>query len=253
MTDKNQILEYINERTMISVQDVCSCFDISESTARRIIKKLADNDQIVRIHGGAYSKNRIQQSNISRRFNCNKEAKEAIAKLAAGIILDNSTIIMLGGTTVCTFSKYIKHLNLTVITNSLLILNELKHNKNIKIILLGGLYNNEELEAGGMLTNIGLRYLHADYLLMSTSYFNEKFGFITEDIDTIELYLSCLEASNKCCVLADSSKYKLKGSTVTARPGNIQYLFSDSGLDKKVVRKFRELGVQVFIADPLNN
>ena len=47
-----------------------------------------------------------------------------IARTASKLIKEDSTIILLGGSTVCELCKY-KNMNITVITNSILVFNEL--------------------------------------------------------------------------------------------------------------------------------
>lgn len=249
MTNISNVLAFINMVNFATIVQICEEFDISESTARRMLTTLAQQGLIQRFHGGAISLNRYDtNTNVGKRSLERHKIKREIARKACDIIQQNSTIILLGGSTVCEMCHFIENTSLTVITNSLLVLNALQYSPTVRIIFLGGLFNLQEFEVGGILANLGLKHIRADYLFMGTAAFDEKHGFTTAD-PAIELYFSCLEASEVACVLADSSKYMNGGTSVTARPNQIKYLFTDSGLPAPVINCFESYGTKVILAD----
>ena len=152
---------------------------------------------------------------------------------------------MLGGTTVANMCKFLQNKRLTVITNSLLVFNMLKNNLLIKMILLGGEYSKEEDELKGSLTNSMMLRLGADYLFTSCSAFNERRGFLTNHIDSIELYNSCYEATKNVVMLSDSSKYMKNAIAVIAECSRVNCLISDKRLPQEAVMKFQEQSIRV--------
>jgi DeoR family fructose operon transcriptional repressor len=231
MVNEKAIKDYIFERYNVTISSLCEHFSISESTARRVLKKLEEKKLITRYHGGAYPNiGSIDSTAVTARMKSNWDKKVLIAQKAAKQVMDGSTLVMLGGTTVYAMCRFLEGKNITVITNSLIVFSALQKARNITIILLGGLFNPSEYELGGVLTNHGMRNIRADYMFMGSMGFDEKLGFTTKDIESLELYQTCIESSNKVFVLADSSKHKAGGTAVTAKLGEIDTLITDEDI-----------------------
>lgn len=249
MVDRKKIIEYIDGAEFVTTANLCKEFGISESTARRILAQLAKSGCILRHHGGAVSRHKSEITNALSRVNQNAELKKRIVAKAAKIIKDGQTIVMLSGSTVYHLSCFIKDKKITVITNSLLVFEELKARKNIQLILLGGYYNHAESETSGYLTNSSPSYYRSDYLFMGTSGFDEFSGF-TNDSYSIDVYRACLSMCRQACVLTESSKYNRGGTSIAAKPNEISYLFSDRGLSPLVAEHFRQnYNINVVFAD----
>lgn len=246
MINRKTILKYINDKQHVTIEQMCSDLSISESTARRAIVQLEAQGKINRFRGGAFVLQDAAKTLVTTRQNLNTENKANIAKKAAALIKDSSTVILLSGSTVGNMCQYIKKKKITVITNSLIVLNELKSFVNIRLIVLGGLYNHEEAEFGGILSNPSLNYLRADRLFMGCSGFDEKHGFTNLNY-SVELYRACIQACNDVCVLVDSSKYNQGGVSIAARPEQVKYLISDPGLSVEVVEAFKSKGISVIL------
>lgn len=250
MISDKTVLDYIKLRKNVSTIDISKALDASESTIRRALTRLEDKKLIKRYHGGAYFVNEsIDVDDVIFRREKNWDKKNKIALHASQVISDNATIILLGGTTVCAMCQYIKNKKLTIITNSLIVLEELKFEQDIKIVLLGGAYNPKESEVGGALTNYGMKHIRADFLFSGAMSFDEKQGATTEDLESVELYRSCIESSNQVYILADSSKFKGRGTAVTAYYDEINCLVTDSDIDKQIKDRLIEKGLNIAIVD----
>lgn len=244
MFNRDDILRFINEQGHASINSLCESFKLSPSTARRVVAQLEKRGKIGRFHGGAYAINQNGVTEVIARQEVNVEKKLGIARAAAEVVADGSTCIILGGSTVGYMCRFIKNKNITVITNSIIIFDELKRSANTRLIVLGGLYNPDEEELGGITTNANLSYLRADYLFMGSSSFDEKSGFINRNY-SIDLYRACINTCNDVCVLVDSTKYNQGGTSVAATPKQVKHLFTDKGLPEKAVKSLEQKGVIV--------
>ncbi len=243
------VLDYIKTSRSATIADLCRHFSASESTVRRVLKRLETDGLLTRFRGGAYLLPGLQNdTSVMHRFQENTDKKNLIGKAAAGLVSDDSTIILLGGSTVYSMCRFLKKKKITVITNSLLVLNELHTEKNIRIILLGGTVNPEEEEVYGPLTSSSIQFVRADYVFMSTTGFNEQQGLITKDMESIELYRSCMQTSNSSVCLADSTKYGGAGAGITASLEETNILITDDELPASVADSIRDKGVRVIIA-----
>lgn len=250
MNEKESIiLEYINMNKMVSVDELSRKLHMSLSTVRRNLARLAARNLIMRYHGGASSINNGQIANsLASRYEKNRDKKERIAQKAAEQVKNGDTIIMLGGTTVSYMCKYLKRKKLSVITNSLIVVDMLKKENDIELIILGGIYNVDEAEVKGFLTNYSLQHLGADLLFASSTAFDINRGFLTSHVDSINLYTQCLKIAGKKYMLVDSSKYGKFDVAVTAKLTDVDYIITDSGLRNEVVEWLQEEGVQVILA-----
>ncbi len=246
MFNRDDILRFINDKGHTSIDELCSGFSLSPSTARRVISQLEKRGKVGRFHGGAYSIHQDGVTEVVARQEVNVEAKVRIAKAAAEIIADDLTCIILGGSTVSHMCKFIRDRRITVITNSILVFDALKRSKNARLIVLGGLYNPDEEELGGITTNANLSYLRADYLFMGCSSFDEKSGFINRN-HSIDLYRNCIQTCDHVCVLVDSSKYNRGGTSVAATPHQVKHLFTDSNLPATAIKSLEAKGVSVTV------
>lgn len=250
MRDKEKkVLEIINVRKILSVSDICEELKVSESTARRILISLSDRKLIHRFHGGGQSLAITEvQADIQRRMQENAKIKDSIAKRAAAEIKNGQTVILLGGTTVYMMCKYIVELRITVITNSLIVFEALKNAKHLNLILLGGHYNKDEMEVQGALTNAGLRLINADSLFMGATGLNPRVGFLTDEIDAIDLYRLCIDATKQRYVLADGSKLQGLGSAVIASYEHINTMITNNDFDREIAKEYSNKGVDVIFS-----
>ena len=241
-----KILSYIKKVSNATIKNICTEFKISESTARRALVRLARADYINRYKGGAIAL--VSYDNdFGYRFNSNRSQKDMIARKAAEKIEEDSVVILLGGTTVSLMCPYLSGRKLTVITNSLPVIDQLKEFPDITLVMLGGIYNREELEFFDNVTTAGLRLMHADYLFMSCVGFSTDIGFMTDHIDSIDFYKLCMKNTDKTYMLADSAKSKLTGISVIAETGEIDCIITDGGITTDETAIFNDNNVEVII------
>ena len=249
MLDKRDVLEYIQNNDYANTRTLCERFQVSESTMRRVLDRLDSAGYITRVHGGAMAvTNPNRMTEFQKRNRENKQVKIAIAREAAKLINEHDTIILMGGTTVCEMCPFIEMKHVTVITNSILVLNGLRYSENVRLIMLGGLYNYQEEEIGGLMHNQEMARMRANRLFMGTSGFDERFGFAITNA-SLEMYTHCVECSMSTCVLADSSKYMSGGAVIAATPEQVDYLITDRNLPSRAQQDMQASGIKIIFAD----
>ena len=136
---QKQILSLLSKLGRLSVAEIVETFSVSEATARRDLESLASEGQVQRVHGGAIA---VEQAPpelpILERENEQVDEKTRIGRATAELIADKDTIFLGSGTTVLEVAKNLRdRKNLTVITNSLPVLNALAGIKEVTVICLG--------------------------------------------------------------------------------------------------------------------
>ena len=83
-----KILSILERMGSVTVQQLMTELDASESTVRRDLNTLDANGQLVKVHGGAILKNTVYSTiddEVVHRKEQNREAKDKIARYAAGL------------------------------------------------------------------------------------------------------------------------------------------------------------------------
>jgi len=133
---QKQILSLLTLQRRLSVTEIVKQFSISEATARRDLESLASRGKAQRVHGGVIA---VEQAPpelpILEREHEQQEEKSRIGRAAASLIADKETVFLGSGTTVLEVARKLRdRKNLTVITNSLPVLNMLAGIDEITVI-----------------------------------------------------------------------------------------------------------------------
>lgn len=243
-----EVLNCINTLKIARTDQLAQVFGISESTVRRLLDRLEKQKKVVRFHGGASSiSETAPMAGLSERYSNFIQAKERIARRAAEEVKEGMTIVLLGGTTVSYMCKYLKTKRITVITNSMPVLDLLKHEDNKKIILLGGVYDSQEAEVRGTITNASIQQLGADCLFTGATAFDAERGFLTSHLNSTVFYQQCFHSSKRVYVLVNSEKYNKPALAVSARLDEVNCMITDENLPVEERRRFENQQIEVLV------
>src|SRR6266508_327411 len=129
---QERMLRFVEQRQRVTVADMCDQFGVSIATARRDLEALAERGSVRRVHGGA-------------------------------LVADGETAFLSSGTTTLEVARSLRgQRRLTVITNSLLVLNELADAPEITLVGLGGLLRRSEMSFIGHITAQARAEVRAD-------------------------------------------------------------------------------------------
>ena len=122
-----RIMNELTEHRSMSVADLARILNVSGSTIRRDLTSMEQNGLIRRTHGGAMIVEEVAENlSYDRRSSRDSDLKEKIAAAAAGLIRDGETILLNSSSVTSLMPRYMTARNLTVITNSIRIAQELK-------------------------------------------------------------------------------------------------------------------------------
>ena len=128
------------ERFAKTVQQLMTELDASESTVRRDLNTLDANGQLVKVHGGAILKNTVYSTiddEVVYRKEQNREAKDKIARYAAGLITAEDFVYIDAGTTTERMIDYIANRQAVFVTNAIGHAKKLAEH-GCKVYILGG-------------------------------------------------------------------------------------------------------------------
>ncbi len=254
-----QILQVIQTNASIMVSDLAKQFHISESTVRLDLAKLEEDNLITRTHGGAIIKKDINGNNllnpdsIMERKTVFQKEKDAIGRMAASLIDDGDTLLIDGGSTTANVIKYLvnKH-NLTIITNSLIMIQELLANPNINLFVLGGLAFSKHGVTVGSLTNVSLSYFYPNKTIIGIDGLSVDRGLMAADpsVPAVAAVKSeMVKISDQLIVICDHTKINKVCPLSVAPIDVVDILVTDSGASDEDVKAISQKGPKVLIAD----
>ncbi len=244
------ILRHIEQARRVTIATICERFQVSEATARRDLSILAEQAKIQRVHGGAIAAIQAPpELPVYQRMAEHSAAKQRIGRRAAELIEDGETVFLGSGTTALEVARALpEHLDLTVITNSLLVLNELIDRPSISVIALGGQFRRSELSMIGHITEEALADLRTDKVIIGIHAIGAEDGLTNRDLPEAMTDRRILQAGRQVIVVADHTKLG-RVSTVSVAPlSALDTLVTDEAAPPDFVNRVQEQGVRVLLA-----
>lgn len=136
---KKRIIELVTKNKSVQIANLTSLFEVSIMTIRRDLAELEKSKYVKRVYGGAVLNEEELNKPYFPRAEINSFTKDLIAKKAVELINDDDTIILDLGTTVLQVSKHLDgKKNLSIITCSIPVINELEKYSQVTVYSLGG-------------------------------------------------------------------------------------------------------------------
>jgi len=249
---QEKIAQLLEQRGTLTVAQISVIFEISEATVRRDLAALANRNLIRRVHGGAMVKHPVATSEapILHRQKQNADVKQRIGKAAAELIQDGETVLLIGGSTgLAVARELVHHVNLTIVTDSLLVANELLQQGVHRVIILGGLVDPNERAVRGTLSRMILSELQVDKVVIGTKAISIERGLSSESVEEAELFRNFIKAGHSVIVVTDSTKFRQSALARVTGIDQVDVLVTDELISQNDRQQLHEAGVIVKIAD----
>jgi DeoR/GlpR family transcriptional regulator of sugar metabolism len=247
---RQSLLDLLRKQPVLSVPELSATLNVSEGTVRNDLNALELQGLLTRVHGGAVLKQQVQFQNNSfiKRCQQNAAAKLAIAREAAALVSDDSSILLDASSSAFYFAQALsKHQRLRVMTNGFDAARELAQNTTNTVILIGGNVNNGSSSVTGLLSEHIIEELHIQKAFLSCSGFSLERGMTEVHLAEAQLKRKVIESSQELFALVDSSKFGMEDLTSFARPEKISRLFTDQYLSSDWLDKLRHVGIEFTI------
>lgn len=246
---RNAITEAVIAAGSIRISELAERFDISTMTVHRDLDELESRGLLRKNRGvaSALSTGLVESSDVYRASREISE-KRALA-LAALEFVEPGQAIMLDDST--TSLHLVPHLQekrpLTVITNTLTVMNELRSVTGITLLGLGGQYYNWCSAYMGRITTAAIAGLRADVLVMSTSAITDGVAF-HQTMETVDVKRAMFDAASRRILLADHTKFDKRALHAMQPLADFDAVIVDAATDKRHIADLRQIGVNVVIA-----
>ena len=134
---------------------------------------------------------------------------------------------------------------LTIITNSLPIMNELIDMPNYTLIMIGGIIRNAEQSIIGDLAEEFASRFHADLFFMSMSGVTIEDGITDYGIGEIQVKKIMQANAKHTIALADSSKFDHVSLIKICACSQVDRFVTDSKIDRELVELYKRSGIEI--------
>jgi DeoR family transcriptional regulator of aga operon len=247
---QQKIVRIIERQGRINVAKICEEFNISEATARRDLETLAGQGSVQRVHGGAIPVHRATpEMPILQRAGEQTEIKQRIGQAAAELVKDGETIFLGSGTTVLEVARSLldRH-DLTVITNSLPVMNLMAEQTHHTIVSLGGMLRPSELSFIGHLTEQSLAEVRVDKVIMGIHALSLEQGLTNDYLPETLTDRAILHSGRQVIIVADHTKCGSVSVAFLAPLTSIHILVTDSQTDIEFADSLTAQGIQVIVS-----
>ena len=244
---QKKILEILDRDGAVWVSKLSAYLEVTEETIRRDLEKLEKQECLTRTHGGAIP---IEEStyelSLEKRKHTNKDAKEHLAKEAVKHIATGDTVFLDASTTTFYMSKELKGMkNITVITNSLRVVNELTGVDGIKVISVGGRLSNNQSFVGSISENMIKECFVASKLFFSSKGITADAGVLESNEHECGIKQRMIENSSQRFYLCDKSKVGRVGFEKLCGFDKISTIITDAEFDNHFTGIFEEYKVNI--------
>jgi len=200
------ILARLYEQGRVAVKGLAEEMGVSAATIRRDLRSLTDGGQVELVYGGAVLRRSMDFSFRSKSAR-NVEAKRIVGRLAAELVADGEQVFVDSGTTCFELAAYLKRKRgLSIIVNSARLALELDK-PGLNVIMLGGQYRPERMDAVGPLATASLDQLRGYVAMIGADGLSMEFGLTAGDIDSAHLYGLAVRNARETILLVDHTKF----------------------------------------------
>jgi DeoR/GlpR family transcriptional regulator of sugar metabolism len=229
---RNRLLEFVRQRRFASLPELVEAMQVSESTIRRDLEQLEEQDSVKRIHGGVlYAGGSPKLPHFESRAPARWDQKAAIARCAVRMIEDGDTVLLDGGSTTFEVARLLVGRHLHVVTTSLPVANLFASDAESDLVVIGGNICPRSGVARGPIAEDMISRLRVAKTVLSVAGITEE-GFFNNNLLLVETERAMMKAADQVIVVADSSKFGRQSLAHLCELGAPDHLVVDDEIDE---------------------
>jgi DeoR/GlpR family transcriptional regulator of sugar metabolism/ABC-type sugar transport system substrate-binding protein len=175
--------------------------------------------------------------------------RRQIARLAAELVNPRDVVLLEGGEIAHYLAEELKQKqDITVITNSVTVLNTLNRTPGIVLISTGGAVRYSSQALVGPTAENALRDLRADKLFLTVSGITFEFGLSHTNISEVTIKQAMIRAAREVILLADHSSFGQESMVQVAPLNVVHKVITDDALPASVRLDLSKAGIQIILA-----
>lgn len=244
-----QILYILNKNGRVKVKELSERFNVSEGMIRKDLQRLEGDGFLQRTYGGAILNREISKnSSITTRMNVNLSSKESISKKAFDLIEDGDVIFLETSSINFLLAKLIANSpkKVTLITNMSMIPPLFNDNETVKVICIGGVYDNK---AGGVFGSEVIKSI-SKYIFDKGFLGSSGVNLITNSVGTVTLEDGNVKElivsnSKEVFLLIEKEKFNVDSTYRFSTLEEFHAIITDSDISDEIRDNLKKLTVKL--------
>lgn len=234
---RQSVHDYLARNGGGSIKELSDKFGVSEMTIRRDLMLLEQQGVIIRSHGGAmFADKLLEEPKLRDKQSRNADIKERLAAYAAErFVSEGDVLIVEGGTTVSKMASYLTQSQLTLMTNGLDTLHQLRKTAGkYTVLCCGGMFREPSGTFVGPAAETFFAQYHARTAFLSSLSFTVDTGFTDPNLMDTQVKKAMIRSAARTVMLLDSSKIGSRSFATVARLDEVSALVTDVGVPEHV-------------------
>lgn len=228
---------------------IAQVMDVSEETVRRLVKALAREGMVERVHGGTYLSRAQDTPMFSGALEQNAEEKTAIAKQVCSVLSDGMVLFISVGSTMTHVAEQLRELrDLTVVSNSLSVVASLADNNGTRAILCGGEVIRSERGSFGRSAEEQACLYSYDAMISGADALSLAGGVLASNPLEADLTRAVLGNSHRVIIATDHTKFGARAANVACGFDRVTDLVTDAQPPVDFIPALEGAGVKIHIA-----
>lgn len=246
---QDRISKYLLQHSSVRVQDLVDEFNVSAMTVHRDLDELERQGILRKVRGGATAEpSSLFEADMRYRIGGANREKMAIARYTLQYIEAGQAIMLDDSTTTMALADLLTQVTpITVITNSIAIIQKLSEVKEVRLISLGGEFVSRYGAFTGMVCEQAINSLRANVLAMSTSAISDNIAFHQEQ-DIVKVKQAMMRSSAHRILMVDHTKLHKIALHRLAPLDEFDRVIVDSGVDDDALAELQNAHIKVEVA-----
>lgn len=248
---ENRILELLQERKRLTLEDIQTIFGVSPATARRCMQSLENKGKAIRTLKSITLKSEEQyEVDIHQKTTINLFQKQMIARKALEQIKPKDILFLGDGSTVYELAKLLYQVpGIYVITNSILVAHILFFQPGIDLQIVGGTVRNVTGAVTGEKAVEYIKTMHFDKAFLGADSISVEYGVTTPNYYSVMTEVLAIQNSREAYILADGTKFDRVSLTPVVKLDEISTIITDSTAPEAYLEQVREQGTRIIVCE----
>ena len=244
-----KLRELIRSQGFVSIPDLRTALEVSESTIRRDLDYLEAEGEAQRTHGGVFATGPTASLKLFEHRRAEQwDRKRQIAVAASRLIEDHDTILLDGGSSTYELARQLVGRPLQIVTNSLPLASLFAANDQVDLVVLGGYVHSRTGVTLGPYAYQMLASLNVQLAVLSIAGADQR-GYYNSNLLLVETEKAMMRCADRTMVVADSSKFGKSSLARLCPLDEVHTLVSDAQLSHPWQDQLGAAGVQLVLAE----
>lgn len=247
---QERLLNHLKLHHSIRVPEASRLLQVSELTVRRDLEALEKKNLLHRFHGGATINQAVTEHEppLEEKQIQHESTKLKIARQAASLIPEGSTVFLNSGSTTLNTMKYLDNRKVRIITNNSLAPSVIT-SENIDLIITGGECRSRAKSLVGEHALLAINAVYADYCILGVNGISAA-GTTTSVYQETAINEAMVRRCNGTVIIvADGSKIGKSKNFMSVPIQDIDILITDTSADKAALDQLAATGIRIILID----